>query len=247
VRYFIELAYDGTNYHGWQAQKNALAVQPVIEAAMSTLLKHDTLLTGSGRTDAGVHAQMQVGHFDCAEKIEQNDLAYKLNALLPKEIAIKNIRPVKPDAHARFSAVRRDYEYRFVFQKDPFNFRHSVQIPSNLDFEKMNAAAAVLPDYSSFRSFSTAKTDLRDFSCIINTASWHLKTNSAVLEISANRFLRGMVRAITGTLLEVGKGRITVEELKKIIDKKDRKAAAATAPAHGLHLTGVHYPEEIYL
>ncbi len=246
-RYFIYLSYKGTAYHGWQIQPNGISVQEVLEKALSTILRTETSVTGAGRTDSGVHARLMVAHFDCEIALSETKLfAEKLNSILPHDIAIHKLVQVKPEAHARFDALRRQYEYHLVMQKDVFLTDYAMRIFSVPDFEKMNEAAKILFEYSDFTSFSKLHTDVQTNICKILKAEWTWNEKTAVFTIEADRFLRNMVRAITGTLLEVGKGKMTLEEFRKVIEMKDRCKAGTSLPAKGLFLTQIDYPQEIF-
>ena len=245
MRYFIELSYDGTRYHGWQSQPNAISVQETIEKALSTLLRKDVAIVGAGRTDAGVHAQQMFAHFETANVEE--DLAYRLNAFLPKDIAIRSVRAVNAEAHARFDATARTYEYWIARRKDPFLIDKAYQFSMPLDLAVMNEAAEVLLTYNDFQCFSRSKTDVKTYHCKIEAAFWQEREDLLVFTITADRFLRNMVRAIVGTLLEVGQEKLEIEDLKRIIESKDRREAGASAPAQGLYLTQVEYPQHIFI
>lgn len=247
-RYFLELSFKGTRYHGWQVQPNALSVQEVLETTFSTFLRRKIEITGAGRTDTGVHASFYVAHFDIEElPFSTTDLVEKLNRFLPEDIALHRIYPVKSDAHARFSATQRTYQYRVARTKDPFSLETSYHFLLPLDVAAMNEAAAMLPTFSDFTSFSKLHTDVKTNICKVSEAVWKTEGNMLVFTITADRFLRNMVRAIVGTLMDVGRGKITLDEWIAIIDKKDRCAAGTSAPPQGLFLTGITYPDEIYL
>jgi len=239
-RYFIEIAYDGTNYHGWQIQKNANSVQAEINKAISTLLQSEIMITGAGRTDAGVHAKQMFAHFDFSGKIPQNFL-FKLNCFLANDIVCKSIIKVNDDLHARFDATSRTYEYWIIQQKDPFLKNKAFFFHYHLDINEMNKAAKTLFNFEDFTSFSKSKTDTKTNNCKILVAQWQQIGNELIFTITANRFLRNMVRAIVGTLLDVGQGKLTTEEFKKIIASKDRSEAGKSVPAHGLYLSKVVY------
>lgn len=244
MRYFIYLSYDGTNYHGWQVQPNANSVQAELMRGLSILLRHDTEVIGAGRTDTGVNAKLMVAHFDTVSPLPSPDeLAHRLNRLLPPDIAIQRIVPVKDDAHARFSATARTYQYHVSNRKDPFDRHYTYRCPLALDYEKMNEAASRLFDYTDFTSFSKLHTDTKTNNCRIMYARWE----NGVFTIKADRFLRNMVRAIVGTLMEVGRGAISIDDFCKIIEKKDRCAAGSSMPGNALFLTDIEYPEEIFL
>jgi tRNA pseudouridine38-40 synthase len=244
MRFFLEFAYDGTAYSGWQSQHNARSVQQVLQEALSTLLRQEIQVTGSGRTDAGVHASQQFAHFEWAEVLNTEQLVYRLNRLLPVDIAVYRLMPVAEDAHARFSALSRTYEYRISLQKDPFLRRHVLHFPKPLNVAAMNEAAAVLLKYEEFQSFCKTNSDTPHFKCTMKRAFWELRPDGLlVFTIEANRFLRGMVRLIVGSLLEVGTGKISVAQFQAIIERQDSRAAGSLAKACGLFLTQVEYPE----
>ena len=252
MRYFIQLSYDGTEYHGWQVQPNGVSVQEVLQKALSTLLRQPTEVTGAGRTDAGVHASMMVAHFDwpaahegegCEEApLDCTQLTYKLNRLLPPDVAVQAVRPVGPEMHARFSATRRTYHYYIHTRKDPFLRGYSWQVNVPLDFALMNEAAQVLLEYSDFTSFSKTGTDVKTNICQLTEARWEqLKPGEWRFTVSANRFLRNMVRAIVGTLVEVGRHRMTISQMRHAIEAKDRQRAGESVPGHALYLTNIEY------
>lgn len=252
MRYFIQLSYDGTGYHGWQVQPNGVNVQEVLQKALSTLLRQPTEVTGAGRTDAGVHASMMVAHFDwpavhegegCEEApLDCTQLTYKLNRLLPPDVAVQAVRPVGPEMHARFSATRRTYHYYIHTRKDPFLRGYSWQVNVPLDFALMNEAAQVLLEYSDFTSFSKTGTDVKTNICQLTEARWEqLKPGEWRFTVSANRFLRNMVRAIVGTLVEVGRHRMTISQMRHAIEAKDRQRAGESVPGHALYLTNIEY------
>ncbi len=252
MRYFIQLSYDGTGYHGWQVQPNGVSVQEVLQKALSTLLRQPTEVTGAGRTDAGVHASMMVAHFDwpaahkgegCEEMpLDCTQLTYKLNRLLPPDVAVQAVRPVGPEMHARFSATRRTYHYYIHTRKDPFLRGYSWQVNVPLDFALMNEAAQVLLEYSDFTSFSKTGTDVKTNICQLTEARWEqLKPGEWRFTVSANRFLRNMVRAIVGTLVEVGRHRMTISQMRHAIEAKDRQRAGESVPGHALYLTNIEY------
>lgn len=252
MRYFIQLSYDGTGYHGWQVQPNGVSVQEVLQKALSTLLRQPIEVTGAGRTDAGVHASMMVAHFDwpaahkgegCEEMpLDCTQLTYKLNRLLPPDVAVQAVRPVGPEMHARFSATRRTYHYYIHTRKDPFLRGYSWQVNVPLDFALMNEAAQVLLEYSDFTSFSKTGTDVKTNICQLTEARWEqLKPGEWRFTVSANRFLRNMVRAIVGTLVEVGRHRMTISQMRHAIEAKDRQRAGESVPGHALYLTNIEY------
>ncbi|MBZ9632626.1 tRNA pseudouridine(38-40) synthase TruA [Salegentibacter sp. LM13S] len=243
MRYFLELAYFGKAYHGWQNQPNAISVQEEIEKALSVVFQYKIDIVGAGRTDAGVHAKQIFAHFDVEKELQKEAFQFKLNSLLPADIALKDVFRVKPDAHARFDALSRSYEYHIVQQKDPFLEDRSYYLKNKLDIGKMNRAAEILKDYTNFKCFSKSKTDVKTYNCKISEAVWKTENEVLVFHISADRFLRNMVRAIVGTLLEIGFGKQPVESMHEIIKSKDRSRAGTSVPAKGLYLTRVTYPE----
>ena len=242
MRFFITLSYDGTCYHGWQIQPNGNSVQQELQQALSTLLRKPVEVVGAGRTDTGVHARMMVAHFDWDEPLDGKQLTYKLNKLLPQDIAVQDVQQVAEDMHARFSATSRTYHYYINTQKDPFLSAYSWQIPYPLDFEKMNEAAKVLLEYKDFTSFSKVNTDTKTNLCELKEAYWkEVAPNQWRFTITANRFLRNMVRAVVGTLVEVGRGRISIEDVRQIIEAKDRCQAGESVPGKGLFLVDIKY------
>lgn len=244
-RYAILLAYDGTAYHGWQVQPNAITVQEVLEKAFSLILREEVSFVGCGRTDTGVHAKYFVAHIDVQQPIKNSSqLVYKLNSYLPKDIVLFDIKEVSEGFHARFSATARSYEYHLVTRKSPFEEYYAFRPPYNLDFEAMNQAAKHLFKYTDFTSFSKLHTDVKTNNCDIREAIWKSKDEHHwVFHITADRFLRNMVRAIVGTLLDVGKGKITEAEFCQIIEAKDRGIAGVSVPGKALFLSDVVYPE----
>lgn len=247
-RYFIYLSYDGSNYHGWQVQPNAPTVQEKLESALSLLMRTPISVTGAGRTDTGVNASTMVAHADFSEEIDCKQIAYRLNKILPPDIAIHYIRRVKDSAHARFDATSRRYRYYVSTAKNPFNRRYTCRLTGEIDFDAMNEAAAVLPEYTDFTSFSKLHTDTKTNNCKIVYARWsRLSADEWVFEIEADRFLRNMVRAIVGTLLMIGRGKIGKEQIREIIEKKLRSEAGDSAPAQALFLEEVKYPEDLFL
>lgn len=247
-RYFLQLSYKGTSYHGWQVQPNALSVQEVMEKALSTILREQIAVVGAGRTDAGVHASFFVLHFESEkENINTEHLVYKLNRFLPPDIAVSKIFRVESDLHARFSAISRTYKYYISTKKNPFRTETSYQYTVPLDVQKMNEAASILFDYEDFTTFSRLHTDVKTNNCKIYQAEWNREGERLIFTIKADRFLRNMVRAVVGTLLEVGRGKLSVKEYCQIIEMKDRGAAGASAPAEGLFLSHIEYPKEIGL
>ena len=242
MRFFITLSFDGTNYHGWQIQPNSDSVQQRLQEALSTLLRQPIEVVGAGRTDTGVHARMMVAHFDWEELIDGKQLAYKLNKFLPQDIAVQEVRLVDEEKHARFSATSRTYHYFIHMRKDPFQQTYSWQVPFKLDFEKMNEAAKVLLEYKDFTSISKVNTDTKTNLCDVKEAFWEeIAPDRWRFTITANRFLRNMVRAIVGTLVEVGRGRLSPEDVRRIIEAKDRCSAGESVPAKGLFLVDIKY------
>jgi len=241
LRYFIELAYNGTNYHGWQIQPNAASVQETLNKALSTILKTTIDVAGAGRTDTGVHAKQMFAHFDFDSEINVPQLVHKLNSYLPKDIAIYTIHKVHEEAHARFDAKKRTYEYRIHQQKDVFENENSWYCQNELNVEKMNQACKVLFDFTDFECFSKVNTEVNTFNCKIYEAHWEQKDNQLLFTISADRFLRNMVRAIVGTMINIGLEKITLHDLKTIIESKDRSQAGFSVPALGLYLTKIEY------
>ncbi len=247
-RYFLYFSYKGTAYHGWQIQPNGLSVQEVLTKALSTILRTEIELTGAGRTDTGVHAQLMVAHFDVlSELLAGIDVVQKLNSLLPKDIAVSKIAQVKNEAHARFDAISRRYEYHLIFSKNVFKNELAAKLHGNLDFEMMNLAAATLKEYYDFTSFSKLHTDVKTNHCQINEAVWSTCNDEWIFSIQADRFLRNMVRAVVGTLLEVGRHRMSLEQFRKVIEAQDRCLAGTSVPAHGLYLVDIQYPENIFI
>jgi len=249
-RYFIELSYDGTAYHGWQSQYNAVSVQEVLNKTLSTVLREPIETLGCGRTDTGVHAKQFFAHFDTVKLSTNTDyyslnspLLKSINSVLPPDIALKRIIPVHPDAHARFDATSRSYEYHIHFDKDPFKNGYSWQLRDEPDLELMNQAAGIIMEYTDFSCFSKSNTQTKTNNCKITNAEWvRVDDKSIVFKISADRFLRNMVRAIVGTLLMVGHKEIEPEAIREIIQSKNRSNAGTSVPACGLYLTEVIYP-----
>ncbi len=241
MRYFIELAYNGKNYHGWQIQPHAISVQEKINKAISTILRKEINIVGAGRTDSGVHASQMFAHFDVETPLNDN-FSYKLNAILPDDIVIFRTQLVHDDAHTRFDALSRSYEYKIWLGRNPFLLDTTWQLHhQQLNIELMNKAAATLYDYEDFECFSKVKTDVHTFNCTVTKAEWVKNGNELTFHINANRFLRNMVRAIVGTLIDVGLEKITVDDFKKIIESKNRSKAGVSVPAKGLFLTKVIY------
>ena len=248
MRYFIYLAYDGTNYHGWQIQPNGDSVQETLMKALSTFLRKEIEIVGAGRTDAGVHARLMIAHFDFEEELDCKAVADKLNRLLPPDISVFEVKKVKPEAHARFDATYRTYKYYVTTCKDPFNRHYAWRLFNTLDFAKMNEAAKILFEYIDFTSFSKLHTDVKTNNCKIMHAEWtQVNEYEWVFTIQADRFLRNMVRAVVGTLLDVGKRKVSIEAFQQIILAKNRCAAGQSAPAEGLYLVQIDYPENIFI
>ena len=241
LRYFIKLAYNGTDYHGWQYQPNASSVQETLNNALSVLLNTTVNVMGAGRTDTGVHAKLMFAHFDFEPSIDISKLVHKLNAYLPKDIVIYDIIPVHDDAHTRFDATKRTYEYHINIFKDAFLQEKSWYFHQKLDIPLMNEAAKLLFNHTDFQCFSKVNTDVNTFDCTIYEANWKQHNNSLIFTISANRFLRNMVRSIVGTLVNIGLHKITLEDFNTIIENKNRDKAGFSVPAHGLYLTEIDY------
>lgn len=245
-RYFIQLSYDGTNYHGWQFQPNGLSVQQVLEQALTIVAREDIAVTGAGRTDAGVHASFFVAHFDAQNiGLDAEKITYNLNSLLPADVAVQKIVKVSEQAHARFDALSRKYNYYIVKHKNPFKRQFATKESRIPDLALMNQAAQKLFDYIDFTSFSRVGTDVKTNNCKIIHAQWTEQADGYVFTITADRFLRNMVRAIVGTLLEVGFRKLTIQEFCSIVEAKDRSLAGASVPANGLFLDDIVYPEEM--
>lgn len=245
MRYFLELTYFGKAYHGWQNQPNAVTVQEKIEKALGIVFQQKTPIVGAGRTDAGVHAQQIFAHFNSEENLKKDTFLFKMNSLLPEDIAINDVFEVRSDAHARFDAQSRSYEYHVIQSKNPFLEDRSYYLKNELDLDKMNDAASILKDYTNFKCFSKSKTDVKTYNCKITEAIWKRENDLLVFHISADRFLRNMVRAIVGTLLEIGLNKQPVANMHQIINSKDRSRAGTSVPAKALYLTRVVYPETV--
>lgn len=242
MRYFIKLAYNGTPYHGWQVQPNAASVQETLNKAFSVLLHSEISLMGAGRTDTGVHAKEMYAHFDFETPFDIPKLTHKLNSYLPKDIAIYGIFPVDVEAHCRFDATKRTYEYHINIYKDAFLQEQSWYFNQTLDVDLMNKAAQLLLNYTDFQCFSKVHTDVNTFDCSIFEAYWKKEGNKLIFTISANRFLRNMVRSIVGTLVNIGLHKINLNDFIAIIESKNREKAGFSVPAHGLYLTKIEYP-----
>lgn len=250
MRFFIRFAYDGTAFHGSQRQPNGVTVQETMEQALAMIFREDMPLTFAGRTDAGVHAREMYAHFDINDNQSSivNNLKFRLNGILPDSIAIYDIFRVTDDAHARFSAKRRTYEYHVIDHKDPFLLPYATRLRTPLDFAAMNEAANYLIGRQDFASFCRTHTDVKTTICDLTQAEWkELGNGHAVFTISADRFLRNMVRAVVGTLFQVGIGKITKEQFAEVIAQHNRCSAGDSAPAQGLYLTNIEYPKEIFL
>lgn len=246
LRYFIELSYLGKNYHGWQIQPNAVTVQEKVNKAFSLILNTSILTTAAGRTDTGVHASQLFVHIDTDVKIDTDTYIYKVNSVLPEDIVVHSIFLVKDDAHTRFHAIERSYEYKIYQGRNVFLLDTTWQIfKQEIDIDKMNKAAKILKNYTNFKCFSKSKTEVHTYNCKIVNAEWRKEGNILTFYISADRFLRNMVRAIVGTLIAIGTGKNEVEDLIQIIESQDRSAAGTSVPAKGLSLVAVTYPETI--
>lgn len=250
MRFFIRFAYDGTAFHGSQRQPNGVTVQETMEQALAMIFREDMPLTFAGRTDAGVHAREMYAHFDINDNQSSivNNLKFRLNGILPDSIAIYDIFRVTDDAHARFSAKRRTYEYHVIDHKDPFLLPYATRLRTPIDFVAMNEAARHLIGRQDFASFCRTHTDVKTTICDLTQAEWkELGNGHAVFTISADRFLRNMVRAVVGTLFQVGIGKITKEQFVEVIAQHNRCSAGDSAPAQGLYLMHIEYPKEIFL
>jgi len=248
TRYFIELSFNGTNYHGWQIQKNALSVQSVINETLSTILSENIMTVGAGRTDTGVHARYFIAHFDTQKNdLDKNTkLIYRLNRYLPDDIAIKKIIRVKNSSHARFDALNRTYQYFISKVKDPFNKEYSFYFNNSLDVKLMNRGAQILMKYKDFKSFSKLHSDVKTTICSIHRSKWKEEKNKIIFSITADRFLRNMVRAIVGTLIDLGLKKITINDFKNIIESKERSNAGLSVPSAGLFLIKIDYPKNLF-
>ena len=245
-RYFIQCSFWGERYCGWQKQPDSSSVQSSIDKALSTVLQEKIEVMGAGRTDTGVHARYFIAHFDAKTDLKPiGNFIYKLNNVLPEDIAIQNIFEVESHHHARFDATSRQYQYRITPQKNPFEIRTACLIKNNLDVKLMHKCASSLCGFSNFKSFSKTKTAVNNFECNVMNAKVFIEKDIVIFEISANRFLRNMVRAITGTLINVGLGKTSYEEFIAIVNAQDRKRAGKSAPAHGLYLTDIKYPYQL--
>ena len=241
MRYFIKFSYNGTHYHGWQLQPNATTVQQTLNKALSTVLNSEICCMGAGRTDTGVHAREMFAHFDFFQQIPVATIIHKLNSFLPKDIAVFDIFQVSDDFHTRFDATKRTYQYYINTHKDAFLQDLSWYFHQKLDLDLMNEACQILLQYSNFESFSKVQTQVNTFDCKITEAFWTSNNNQLIFTISADRFLRNMVRSIVGTLINVGLNKITTEDFRLIIESKNRNNAGFSVPAHGLYLTKIEY------
>jgi tRNA pseudouridine38-40 synthase len=241
-RYFIEVSYKGTNYSGFQVQENAHTVQSVLDSSLSTLLRGPVVTTGSSRTDAGVHALQNFLHFDTELPLHPQFL-YKINAILPQDIVLKAVYEVPLDAHSRFTALGRSYEYYLYTQKDPFMRDRGYYFPYKVDTGLLQEAADIVKDYTDFTTFSKRNTQVKTFICAIWESYWTVKGEQIVYNVSANRFLRGMVRGLVGTMLRVGRGRLSLDEFREVIESRDCTRADFAVPPQGLFLVKVDYPE----
>ncbi len=245
MRFFIDLAYNGQSFHGWQKQPNAITVEETIEDCFAQIFSRKIALVGAGRTDTGVHARQLVAHFDIDQSIEVEHLKYKLNRMLPSTVSVQEIYRVKADAHARFDALWRQYKYYLSTKKNPFAHDFSGYLPVSVDVELMNEACKIIKQHRDFECFSKVKTDVKTYNCIVKEAFWEEIDNQLVFSITANRFLRNMVRAIVGTLLEIGAGKKSVAMLTEILESKNRCRAGKSVAAQGLFLEQIMYPENI--
>ena len=241
-RYFITLQFDGSAYHGWQIQPNGHSVQAELQHALAVLLRHPCEVVGAGRTDAGVHASKMVAHLDEDSMLDCSETAYRLNRILPADISVLGMEAVSDDMHARFSAVSRTYHYYIHTRKDPFLKGYSCLLRYPLDFDKMNEAGRMLLDYEDFAAFCKSHTDVKTTLCHVTEARWdRLDDHRYRFTITANRFLRNMVRAVVGTLVDVGRGRVSLEEFRDIVESRQRTHAGESMPAHALFLTDIRY------
>ena len=245
MRYFVQFSYLGSAYHGWQKQPNARTVQQEMERCFTTLLREPIELVAAGRTDTGVHAHEMYAHFDIDKLDDEKTLVYRLNSFLPEDIAVKRLIAVNPESHARFSALQRTYIYTIVSKKNPFLFQTAYYSKMAYDIELMNTAAELLIGHKDFECFSKSRTDVKTYMCDISFARWEQNEDQLIFTISADRFLRNMVRAVVGTLLDVGLGKKSLKDVKTIIKNKDRSLAGVSVPAKGLSLVRVQYPEEM--
>ncbi len=245
MRYFIQLSYNGTNYAGWQIQPNAPSVQQTLNDVLSKLTRQEIYVVGAGRTDAGVHARKMVAHFDAAEELNTEEITFRANRFLPDDIAIQRIFKVPDDAHARFDATSRSYEYWVSLEKDPFLTNSAWLITHKLDVDAMNEAAQKMLGEKDFGAFARSGAQTKTNMCHVTHANWQFQDGLLIFNITANRFLRNMVRAVVGTLIDVGQNKISVQRFEEVLQLKDRKLAGESAPAHALYLTEIVYPTEI--
>lgn len=248
MRVFIYLSFDGTAYHGWQIQPNAISVQQRLTESLTMLLRQPTEVVGAGRTDAGVHAHMMVAHCDVPDNTDLSLLCHKLNRVLPSDIAVSRVVKVAPHAHTRFDAQARTYHYWIYTRKNPFRSHYATRITYSLDFDKMNEAAAYLLTVSDFTSFSKLHTDVKTNICHVTQAHWEkVEEDLWRFEITADRFLRNMVRSIVGTLIEVGRGKLSLDDFKQIVALKNRQAAGDSMPGNALSLVQIKYHPDLFL
>lgn len=245
MRFFIEIAYNGKAYHGWQKQPAAISVQEVLDGALSTALQENIEVAGAGRTDKGVHASQFFGHFDTAPLSNIPQLIFKLNTILPASIAVFSIFEVPPEAHVRFDAISRTYTYYVTTRKDPFKTNSAYYVKKKIDMDRMNEAAEMLLSYTDFKAFSKVKTEVKTYNCSLLYARWESEGDVLVFRIKADRFLRNMVRAVVGTLLDIGTGKTAVEHIKHVVESRNRGEAGKSVPAHALFLSKIEYPESI--
>ena len=241
MRYFLEISFDGSNYHGWQKQPKSQTIQQTIEDCISILLKDKINIVGAGRTDSGVHAKEMIAHFDYKKKLDLIGFTYRLDSFLPHDISVNKIFQVNDESHARFSAISRLYEYHISQKKTPLLHKRVFQFKNHLDIDLMNKASKILCKHRDFKSFSKSNSDVKTFNCNIMNAGWESNNGILIFSIKADRFLRNMVRAVVGTLIEVGIGKITIDDFEKIILKKNRKFAGYSVPACGLYLCKIEY------
>jgi tRNA pseudouridine38-40 synthase len=243
-RYFLEVAYKGTLYSGFQIQENATSIQEEVEKALAIFFRKTVALTGSSRTDTGVHAMQNYFHFDYQEIIDKKAL-YNINSILPTDIVLKEVHAVADDAHCRFDALSREYRYYIYRKKNPFLADRAWYFPYTIDREKLDAAAAIIPEYRDFTTFSKRNTQVKSFHCNVMDSVWEEGEDGLVYRVVANRFLRGMVRGLVGTMLQVGRGRLSVEEFAEVLRRKDNRLADFSAPGHGLFLFRVSFPDSM--
>jgi pseudouridylate synthase I len=242
-RYFLEVTYNGSNYSGFQVQENANTIQAEIEKAFATIQREKVVMTGSSRTDAGVHALQNYFHFDYEDELPSN-LVYKLNSLLPPDIAVKNLIKMPAEAHCRFDAISRSYEYKLHQKKDPFLFHRSYYFPYKLSIELMDKACEIVKAKDDFYAFSKTNTQVKNYSCKVSVCEWTEEGGQLSFNIKANRFLRGMVRALTGSMLKLGRGKITMEQFEMMFERDEK--CGFSVPGYGLYLKNVTYPENYF-